>query len=493
MYTRREFISLASRAVLGLASGPFTQGLASVPSLDPKDEELISWPLRHLIRGLRSKAFSAAELVGAYLNRIEQINPWLNAIVTLTAEQAMRDAREADFLLSIGKVTGPLHGIPMTIKDSLDTREVVTTWGVPARAGFVPSKDSTVVKRLRSAGAILLGKTNTPELTLSFETNSPVHGATNNPYDIQCTAGGSSGGAAAIVAAAGSPFDIGSDTGGSIRLPAHFCGVAGIRPTSGLVPRTGNAVPPGGLLSKLTAIGPIARSVDDLELLLGIISGPDGADSSVVPRDRIESQNLRLEGLHGTFHIDNGICTPSEASASIVRKTTQSLTDAGLVFEHRRPPGIEETLELFFSLLNRDAGALRRTLLARARAAKGHDLELAGNRTELSAKDKKLLQRWDQFRARMTAFMAPFDLLICPVNAFPALPHGQVADHLDAFSYTMTYSLTDWPAATVRVGTSPEGLPVGVQIVAPPWREDIVLAAARHVEHQFGGWRRPEL
>lgn len=453
--------------------------------------ELVDASVVFLAKAIRAKKVSSLEVVRAYLERIEEINPWLNAVVRVTADSALESAQYADAMLAKGIDLGPLHGVPMTIKDSLNTAGVVTTWGVDARSEFVPSEDASVVSRLKGAGAILLGKTNTPELTLSFQTNSPVFGPTNNPYALDRTPGGSSGGSAAIVAASGSPFDIGSDTGGSVRAPAHFCGVTGIRPTSGRVPRTGNAIGPGGLLDLLTTIGPIARYVEDLELILPLISGPDGRDPSVVPMPLPSSEGVSLKGMKGTFHVDNGIRAATDQTATTVRSAAEALSEAGVRFEEERPPPIHRTLDIFLELFNWDKGAWRTFLLDRGpNAASAPN----GDESRIMVPPEKIIRmidRWDRFREDMNRFFEPYDLLLCPANALPALPHGQVAENIDAFSYTMAYSLTGWPSVVVRAGTSPEGLPIDVQIVSRPWREDIVLAAARRVESDLGGWSRP--
>lgn len=489
--TRRQFIAAGSRAITGAALGLGSQSsVARVARA--RDQELTSASLQTIARLIRSRQVSSVEVVQACADRIEAVNPWLNAVVTWDTDRALDQAREADAALKSGRPRGPLHGVPMTIKDSFDTRDMASSWGVAGRDDFVPAADATIVARLRAAGAILLGKTNTPELTLSFETNSPAHGATNNPYDIERTAGGSSGGAAAIVAAGGVPFDIGSDTGGSVRVPAHCCGVAGIRPMSGRVPRTGNAIPPGGVLDRLCAVGPITRYVDDLAILMGIIAGPDAHDPSTIPMPAIDYRQVQLKGMRGTFHSDNGIRAPDQDTVNAVRSAVVALADAGVQLTSATPPGVERSLDIFQRLFNWDRGAWRRYLLARALGSthqrSNDDL------STVSAKDfLDLIADWDEFRARMSGFMESYDLMICPVNAFAALPHGKTADNIDAFSYTMSYSLTDWPAVVVRAGTSPDGLPIGVQIVAPPWREDIALAAAAHIESVTGGWRPPRL
>ena len=203
------------------------------------------------------------------------MNGRINAVVQVNGDGALARARELDALLSRGERVGPLHGVPMTVKDSFDTAGLITTAGVTGRAGHVPRDDATVVARLRAAGAVLIGKTNTPELTLSFETDNPVYGPTKNPYDLTRSPGGSSGGAAAIIAASGTAFDVGTDTAGSIRVPVHFCGITGLKPTSGRVPRTGHIITFDTALQSLTHVGPLARYVEDLELLLPILAGPD--------------------------------------------------------------------------------------------------------------------------------------------------------------------------------------------------------------------------
>ena len=245
---------------------------------------------------IKSGDLASEELVARYLERIERFNPRLNAVVAL-ADDARERAREADQARADGRPLGPLHGVPMTIKDCFDTAGVVSTWGTMGRKDFVPDADATVVARLKAAGAILLGKTNTPEFTLSFETHNNIHGFTNNPYDLERSPGGSSGGAAAAIAAGLTSFDIGTDYGGSIRVPSHSCGTVGIKPTSGSVPRTGLCLPPGMLTDYLSHAGPMARTVDDLELILSVIWGPDGLDTRIQPIPLAASDAVELGGL----------------------------------------------------------------------------------------------------------------------------------------------------------------------------------------------------
>ena len=458
--------------------------------------ELIYASATTLAKAIRTKEVSSEEVVKAYLARLEAVNPRLNAVVQLATETALEQARQADAALGRGEVKGPLHGVPMTIKDSFDTAGVVTTYGALGRAGYIPAQDATVVARLKAAGAILVGKTNTPEFTLGYETDNSVYGRTNNPYDLERTPGGSSGGAAAIIAAGGSPFDIGTDTGGSIRLPAHFCGIAGIRPTSGRVPRTGHAIPPGGLLDSLTQVGPLARFVEDLRLILPLIAGPDGRDPALAPAPLGDPDAVRLKGLRGAFHTDNGIQAVTPETAAVVKTAVEALTAAGVIFEEARPTGIEESLELLAQLMRGwDGGAWVRLLLERAGTAVNQttlDRYLAG-KTLPPEGLVRLIDQWDRFRIKMLSFFEPYDFLLSPVNAYPAIRHGEMRAKYSGFSYTMTYNLTGWPGAVVRGGASPEGLPIGVQVIAHPWREDVALAVARHLETALGGWQRPPL
>ena len=460
-------------------------------------DELIYASATDLAKAIRAKEVSSQEVVDAHLERVEGVNPQLNAVVQLTADAARRQAREADQALARGEVRGPLHGLPMTIKDSLDTAGVITTAGTLGRTSFVPARDATVVARLRAAGAILLGKTNTPELTLSSETDNLVYGRTNNPYDPSLIPGGSSGGAAAIVAAGGSPFDLGSDTGGSIRQPAHFCGIAGIKPTSGRVPRTGHIISfDMGALDALTQIGPMARFVQDLALILPVIAGVDWRDPATVPMPLGDSRGINLKGLRAAFYTDNGVASPTPETVDVVSKAAAVLSDAGMSVEEDRPPGIAGVAGLWQQLAVADGGAWIRRLLQEAGTTEVHPVlqsRFLSHEAISCAEFTALLTRRDRVRSAMIAFLERYDLIVCPVNAYPAMPHGTTSHRSDGFTYTRIYNLTGWPVAVVRGGTSPEGLPIGLQIVARPWREDVALAVAQQVETALGGWQRPPI
>lgn len=447
---------------------------------------------------IRKRQVSSKEVVERYVQSIEQKNPRINAVVQLAADAALAQAEVADAALARNEVKGPLHGVPVTIKDNLDTAGIISTGGTQGRAYFVPEQDATVVARLKEAGAIVLGKTNTPELTLAYETDNIVYGRTNNPYDPSRTCGGSSGGSAAILAIGGSPLDIGSDTGGSLRVPSHYCGTAAIRPTSGRVSRAGHILPPLGALESLTTIGPMARYVDDLALTLPIISGADWRDPAVVPMPLGDYRAVDLKGLRVAVHTDNGVIPPSLDIVQTVNAAAKALADAGAIVTEKRPEGIDQAFGLFLGLLGADNGAGVSTLLHMYNTTEPspfivHLGQLLADYAVNTAEFDALLVKWGMFKIGMLAFMQEYDLILSPVTSSPAVSHGATftEEVLPGFSYTATYNLTGWPAAVVRCGTSEEVLPIGVQVIAAPWREDRVLAAARHLETVLGGWQRP--
>jgi amidase len=449
-----------------------------------------------LAGAIRSKQLSSVEVTTAILERIEVVNPRINAVVRL-ADDALDRAHKADLELAAGQVRGRLHGLPFTIKDSFDTAGIVTTAGTVGWRERVPELDATVVDRLKAAGGILLGKTNTPEFTWSDETDNDVYGRTSNPYDVRRTPGGSSGGAAAIVAAGGSPFDIGSDTGDSIRQPAHVCGIAGIKPTSGRVPRTGHWPSFRGLFQSFTQLGPLTRRVEDLELILPIIAGPDGIDPYVPPVPLRATRGMDVAGLRVALFTDNGIRTPTAATIEAVTAAANSLSGAGAHVEERVPPGLDEAADAWFDLTRADGYAwLQRLISDAGTPAMGtYDsrgwiaIEPPWNGDRLTA----LVERADDIRSRLLEWMDEFDLIVCPAMPQPAILHGGSTDPAFGDSYSDVHNLTGWPAVVVRGGTSPDGLPIGVQLVAQPWREDIALAGARVVEAASGGWQPPPI
>lgn len=439
---------------------------------------------------IRRRQVSSLEAVDACLARIAQVNPKLNAVVQLRAEDARAEARKCDAELARGKRRGPLHGLPFTAKDSFEAAGIISTAGTQGWATRVPATDATIVGRLRGAGAILLGKTNTPEFTWSDETDNLVYGRTNNPYDLSRTPGGSSGGPAAILATGGSPLDIGSDTGNSIRMPGHNCGVAGIKPTHGRVPKTGHAVDFRGIMESWTQVGPMARTVDDLIFTLPIVSGPDMVDPYAMPVPLGDPTRVTIRGLRVVTFTANKFRVPTPETVQTVAAAAKALEAAGAHVEEREPPGLGEATELWRAIANADGGAwLGRLLAAAGTKGTGSLPPLPVEKQVPSDKLSALVEQLDDVRSRLLRFMQQVDVIVCPAMGMPAVPHGGSNQPGYADGYNEPHNITGFPAAVVRGGTSPEGLPIGVQVVGRPWREDVVLAAAKVIETRLGGWR----
>jgi amidase len=458
----------------------------------------MKWSATKIAETIRSREISCEELISAYIRRIEEVNPSLNAVVQLCADRAIIEARVADQALAGNEPQGPLHGVPITIKDNLDTAGIVSTGGTKGRSAFVPTRDATAVARLRSAGAILLGKTNTPELTMAFETENLIYGRTNNPYDLSCTCGGSSGGAAAILAAGGAALDVGSDTGGSIRVPSHFCGTVGIKPTAGLIPKTGHILPLGGIVDTMTQLGPMARNTEDLALALPILAGVDWNDPSVVPMPIRDYRKLPIKDCRVAFFYNNGIFEPSAETTAAIASAVKLLEDSGASVEEAQPSVVKNVYDLTIALWTADGGAGFEAVLREAGTTEVHPfmagvLDSCRSGAQDPGKLTALLERWSWFRTEMLRFIEPFDVLLTPVLPFVALPHGTTFNDelFPGFSYTMIHNLTGWPAVVIRVGTSAGGLPIGVQVAAKPWREDVALAVGQHLEAAVAPW--PEL
>jgi amidase len=492
MISRRSFVS--SLGYLGA-----TATLSSRPTLVARERpltDITNSSARRLAAAIRRREVSSVEVVKAFLRRIEEINPKLNAVVQLDRQGALTAARAADDRIRRRDRLGPLHGVPMTVKDSFDTAGMISTAGTLGRKSFVPARDAIAVARLRNAGAIVLGKTNCSELTLSYETDNLVYGRTNNPYDLHCTSGGSSGGAAAILAASGSPLDLGSDTGGSIRVPSHFCGTAGLKPTSGRVPRTGHIIPSDGVFQFFTHVGPMARYVEDLALVLPILVGPDWRDPFVVSAPIGGSAPVDLSHLRIAAYADNGIYPASKEIVRVINDAEKVLTKACCTVAQARPDELAHTYALGNRLWRLGGGPTVRRLLASAGTKTVSEplrpwLKPA---TSVPADEwTELLEQLDRSRSKMLSFFENYDAIVCPPCAFPAPLHGAtLKEDLDAaFSYSEVYNYVGWPAVVVRGGTSAEGLPIGVQIVARPWREDVALAIAYRLEKELGGWRPP--
>ncbi|MBT3428130.1 MAG: amidase [Gammaproteobacteria bacterium] len=458
--------------------------------------EFLDQPLQVIAAALKNGETTSVALVTDCLERIDRVNPDLNAVVSMAKDLALKHAAKADADSASGQATGPLHGIPMTIKDSLDTFDMITTWGTQGRQQFRPGKDAACVARLRRAGAILVGKTNTPEFTLSFQTDNLLFGRTNNPFDLNRSSGGSSGGAAALIASGAIPFDIGTDTGGSIRLPAHFCGISGIKPTTGRVPCTGNALPAFGLIAPLTQPGPLARYVDDLTLLLSIIAGPDFIDPHCIDAPWYDPKQVNLEQLRIGYHSDNGLSSPEPAIIASINEVVELLEGTGFNVTPGTPNGVEMASLIMTRLMAADDQDLLITLLEESRTSEpSSKIQNNLDRGKIGMTAVEVAQTinvWHSYQSSMLSYFNDHDLLICPVNAHTAILHEQQENMLD-YSYTMAYNLTGWPSVVIRAGTDETGLPIGIQILAAPFREDRCLAMASFLEDKLGSFSLPDI
>jgi amidase len=446
---------------------------------------------------IRNRKLSSVELVQCHLDRITEVNPALNAVVELLTRRALADARAADIALGRGESTGPLHGVPFSIKDSIELGGTVCTAGTLGRcAAPVSTRDATLVSRLRAAGAIPIARTNLPDLLFAFETDNLLFGRTNNPYDVTRTPGGSSGGEAALIAACGSPMGLGSDCAGSVRLPAAFCGIAGLKPTSGRLPRTGHFPPSGGWIEALWQIGPMSRRVEDLVLMMRLLAGGDGVDPTVADMPFAPLDEAEVRGLRVAFYTGNGLVSTSEDVAETVRAAAGALAGDVASVEEDWPACLAAAYDLEMKLLGADGGDSLRAYLAELGSCRVHPLltgwldKLEPYRTNLAG-FQNYWAEWDRYRAEISAFLGEYDAVVCPVYPQAALPHGTSTEqeNFRGFSHTMAYNLAGLPGAVVRCGVTPAGLPLAVQVVARWWREDIALAVAGRLEGAFGGWQ----
>lgn len=498
--SRRRFLAqLAAGTTATVLASRLRAESASAAGGPKITDDLLFTSAKKIAALIQSKQVSSTEVTKAYIARIEAVNPKLNAVVFPCFERALQEAKFADEALAQGKVFGPLHGVPCTIKDSHETQGVVSTGGTLGRKGYIPSRDATYVARVRAAGAIVLGKTNTPELTLSGQTTNLIYGKTHNPYKLGFQPGGSTGGGASIIAAGGSPFDIGTDFGGSIRGPAHFCGITGLKPTTGRVPRTGHIVDYGGFFDSFQVVGPLARWVEDLELVTDLIRGPDYIDAAISPAPWLDPKAVDLKKIKVAYYLNNGSAKPlTPETEAAVKKTVALFTALGVTVVEDCPTAlIKESQELRNALSTADGRAWVKRMLKKYNTTQVSPVIALSDSPQCNVSEfTRLADAFDANRSKFLGWMSQYDLLICPANRTPAEPwpeelKPQLPDPTN-IGFTTTYNNTGWPGAVVRAGTSPDGLPIGVQFIAMPWREDVSLAAAAFVEAAPGfGFQKP--
>lgn len=444
------------------------------------------------LRRLKKKEISSVELVQATILRIEQANSTLNAVVAADFDRSLDEARKADERRRSDPDL-PLLGLPITVKDSINVKGFPCTGGSFARENFRPQKDATAVARLREAGAIVVAKTNVPEYSSSYETDNAIFGCTTHPLDDSRTPGGSSGGEGALLGADASTIGLGLDGGGSIRVPSHYCGIYGIRPTGGRVPDTGSwPVTRDTGYRDMMCIGPMARYVEDLVLLLPIISGPDWVDPYAVPAPLGNPENIDLDKLRIGFYDYDGVIRVSPETSKAVARAAGVLQAAGAQVEQIDPPDVRDATQIFFSLAGADGGVRTRRDLegSNGRHHKQFETLLGGFGESMSLADFFDLQsRFFTLRSKVRTFMQDWDAVICPVTTGPAPRHmeppwGIPQDDYylyQAFNYTHAFSVGGLPVVAAPAGEQ-DDLPLGVQIAARPYHEHVALAVAAELE-----------
>lgn len=458
--------------------------------------EITLLPAVRQLELLRAGEIAIAEVAEAYIARIELLNPHLNVFADFDAERVRAQARA---MAQAKSATGPLHGLPVTVKSSIATAGYRCEIGSLLNKGDVPSEDAVVVARLRAAGALILGTTNCPEFLMAYETANLLHGRVCNPWDLERSPGGSSGGEAAAIAAGISAAGLGSDSGGSVRVPAHFTGICALKPTPGRIPGRGHLPPCVGPFSTLGAIGPMARTMQDVALMFRTLAGQDREDPASPPvAMRTPSMTDLRSNTVGYFE-DDGHAPVTQETRAAVQAAASALRDAGFRVAPFRPRTLEPLRKLWWTFFVQ-CGAMFYEPAIRGKRKQlspifSEFLNIAEGAGPLTATD--LLNAWaelDLLRARMLEEMRDYSVLLCPVASIPAFRHGERAwtidgqrvEYLDAVRYTQWFNALACPAAVVPAGQSSEGLPIGVQIVARPFEDETALGVASIVDEAFG-------
>lgn len=465
---------------------------------------------------IRARQIGCVELLDHLLDRVERYNSRLNAIVVLDAERARERARTADEALARGELWGPLHGVPMTFKESYDIEGLPTTWGLPEFADKTAERDSTVVRRMRTAGAVPFGKTNVPVLLADWQSFNPVYGSTNNPWDLERTPGGSSGGSAAALAAGLTGLEAGSDIGASIRNPAHYCGVFGHKPTYGIVPMQGHALPGVLAAADISVVGPLARSAEDLQVALDVMAGADGLDAECwqlqLPADgRTEPSEFRVAVM-----LTDPNCAQDDALTSRLQDTVDAIGRLGVVVSETARPPIDttESHRLYIQLLRAATSARlaeadveqQRRIACDAAPDDFSYLPMVARAVTQGHRDwLRAHERRTHLRAAWGEFFQEWDLLLCPTAASTAFLHQQAGQRhdrtipvngqpeltVDQLFWAGLSSVVYLPSTVSPVGLARDGLPCGLQMIAGHGRDKTALAFARMLEQRIGGFQPP--
>jgi Asp-tRNA(Asn)/Glu-tRNA(Gln) amidotransferase A subunit family amidase len=454
-----------------------------------------------IAKEIRTKQVSPREVAESYLQRVAKLQPRLNAFVHIDQTGAVERAQAAEDAIFRGDVLGPLHGVPVTVKSCVDVVGWPCAAGSLLRKDVRPSADAVLVRRLRDAGAILLGNTNTPEFLMAYETDNRISGKTSNPWNMEFSSGGSSGGEAAAIASGCSAGGVGSDGGGSIRVPAHFCGICGLKPTPGRIPSTGHYPPANSAFGWLGVVGPMARTVGDLKILFDVLCGPDPGDSLTSPVPVRKHAMLPGEKLHIGILEGDALGQPTPATQMAVRQAAQSLAYAGFELEPFRLTNLERVLDLwwfFFASVISElfAGEFRgceelfspifRDYMEAARISTPEPpIKMERFAGMCAARDRE--------RGHILEAMRDTPILLSPVCLQPAFRHGggnwePEVGYRDTMRHSQWLNLAGFPGVSVPMGKSDEGLPIGVQLIGRPYEDELVLFVAEQLETARGPW-----
>jgi amidase len=461
-------------------------------------EEVAFWSTTRQVEAIRKGEISSRELLELLIARIEKINPDLNAIITLDLEGARRLADEADAKLKDGELMGPLHGIPVTIKDALETKGLRSTGGASELHNNIPSKDAAVVAAVKEAGAIVFGKTNLPRWSGDFQAFNEMFGTTVNPWDSERVPGGSSGGAAAAVAAGLSSFEIGTDIGGSIRFPASFCGVFGHKPSWGVVPSTGylDHEAGGTIEADINVHGPIARSAGDLEMLLKVLVRKDGPLVAALAPPPDDVTNLKVAAW-----LDDSFCPVDKEVLAVMDEAVTSLEEAGVSVDREARPDVdpEEASSLGLWLVS---AAVVQSIAPET--LEGLEVESASAKTSHRDWLVRCAER-EIVRDKWAEFFDSFDAVIMPISFVPPFPHNQDGDfgtrtlicngeerpYADLLRWTILTGMAYLPATTPPIGFDDDGLPISFQVVGPYGGDYTTIRLAGYIAELRGGYQAP--
>lgn len=461
--------------------------------------------IAEITSGIRSKKISPVEIVDAHLHRIESLQGKLNAFVHLDADGARAQARATEAAVLKSQPLGPLHGVPLTIKSCID----VAGWPCPAgsllRKDYIPRTDAPLVSRLKAAGAILLGNTNTPEFLMAYETNNLLSGKTSNPWNLAYSSGGSSGGEAAAIAAGCSAGGVGSDGGGSIRVPAHFCGICGLKPTPGRVPATGHFPSGAGAFGWIGVVGPMARTIADVRALFEAMTGPDPGDAHSAP---LAIRSYSEKELHATrigILESSTLSNVTPETRAAVERAAKLLSDGGFSIEPFELSGLDRALELWWFFFGPVIAHLLNTNLASHESQLSPQLSpmlreylsnaISASPISLDSFIQACAER-DLLREKILRQMDRVPILVSPVSSAPAFRHGEGnynsgTGYRDTMRFSQWLNLTGFPGASIPISLSNEGLPIGVQIIGRPFDDELVLAVAESLEQSRGPWKPP--